>query len=234
MKVAIILAFVLTLLVSSDAFAWQWETHSTLAEKVCRDFNCGCIEEIRDAAVIPDRDFKDTINHHCYLLNRSVSEVLKGLKLIGEFHDNLSVSCEPSEYYDCPKKNNCPALEKMQFWLEKSEKALGCEQWKNVGIASHYYFDSRVFWHKTQGEDYNKCHEPFEGKVEKKFDANDGSDWTITACDAQENYANMVSYVNDFEHILAASGAPEKVADAPLLSECGRWCKLWMWLSALF
>ncbi len=199
-----------------------------LAEKVCRDFDCGCIEEIRDAAVIPDRDFKDNINHHCY---------------------NLSVFCEPSEYYTCPKKNSCPALEKMNYWLTESEKAQGCEKssrecsklsetscqkWRDIGIASHYYFDSRVFWHKVQNEEYYKCHEPFEGKVEKKFEANDGSSWTIDACGAQENYANMVSYVNDFEQILADNGAPRKAADTPLLPECGWWCKFRIWLSAIF
>lgn len=201
------------ILFSSGAFAWQWETHSTLAEKVCRDFDCGCIPEIRDAAVIPDRDFKDFINHHCY---------------------NISINCTSSKYYDCPKKNSCPALEKMQFWLSESQSKTGCERWKDIGIASHYYFDSRVFWHKTQGEDYNKCHEPFEGKVEKKFDANDGNNWTIESCGASENYGNMVQYVGEFEKILAYNGAPQKVADAPLLPECGWWCRTKAWLSAIF
>lgn len=213
MKAAIIPAFVLMLLVSSGASAWQWETHSTLAEKVCRDFGCGCIAEIRDAAVIPDRDFKDTVNHHCY---------------------NVSEPCAPSEYYTCPKKNSCPALEKMEKWLSESRGKTACERWKSIGIASHYYFDSRVFWHKVQSEDYDKCHEPFEGDVEKKFEANDGSGWTIDACGASENYANMVQYAGEFEEILADNSAPPKIQDAPLLPECGWWCRFWDWLSAIF
>lgn len=228
MKYSAPLMIVLILLIMPAASAWQWETHSTLAEKVCRDFDCGCITEIREGAITPDKEFNDFINHHCY---------------------NISESCVSSKYYDCPKKNNCPALDKMQFWLDESKKASGCEKssrecsklsdtscqkWKDIGIASHYYFDSRVFWHKTQGEDYNKCHEPFEGAVEKKFEANDGSNWTIDTCGTSENYSNMVRYVSEFENILADNGAPRKVADAPLLSECGWWCRLWMWLTSYF
>lgn len=233
-RAALFLVFFFTLsLFSSALSAWQWETHSRLAEKVCRDFNCGCIEEMRDAAVIPDRDFKDFINHHCYLLNRSVSEVLEGLKLAGEFHDNISESCTPSDYYTCPKKNNCPALEKMDYWISAAQGKSGCEHWRDIGIASHYFFDSKVFWHKVQNEDYYKCHEPFEGAVEKKFEANDGSNWTIDVCGASENYSNMVGYVKEFEAILANNGAPEKVNDAPLLPECGRWCRLRAWIASV-
>lgn len=216
------------------AFAWQSETHAKLAEKVCLDFDCGCISDVREGAVAPDREFRDFINHHCYLQNRSVSEVLKGLKLAGEFHDNISAPCEPSEYYSCPKKDSCPALEKMRFWLSESRKDTGCGRWRDIGIAAHYYFDSRVFWHKVQNENYDKCHEPFEGRVERKFEAGDGSNWTIEACGAKENYGNMVLYVNDFEAILAETDAMEKAQNVPLLAECGFWCRISGWIRLVF
>ncbi|VVB59903.1 Uncharacterised protein [uncultured archaeon] len=227
MKKAAFLAFVVFLLIHQSASAWQWETHSTLAEKVCRDFNCSCISEIRDAAVIPDRDFKDNINHHCY---------------------NLSIPCKPSKYYSCPKKNSCPAIEKMEDWLSKSQNENGCnrssrscsklsdtscQKWKDIGIASHYFFDSKVFWHKVQGESYSDCHEPFEAAVEKKFESGDGSNWTIEQCGAEENYSNMVGYVKEFENILENSSASQKAQDTPLLPECGWRCKLRNWVRIL-
>lgn len=195
------------------SFAWQWETHSALAEKACRDFDCGCISEIRDAAIVPDRDFRDNIRHHCY---------------------NLSVPCVSSGYYDCPKKNDCPALEYMEKWLVQSQNKSGCERWRDIGIASHYFFDSKVFWHKTQGEDYYKCHEPFEGKVEKKFETLEGSAWVIEACGAKENYPNMNQYVADFEAILAEKEGLQKAQDAPLLPECGWLCRVIRFVMSLF
>lgn len=201
------------LLSSGSANAWQSETHAKLAEKVCRDFDCGCIPEVREGANVPDRGFRDFINHHCY---------------------DISVPCVSSKYYSCPKKNHCPAIEKMDLWLAESRNKNGCERWKDIGIAAHYFFDSKVFWHKVQDESYNKCHEPFEAKAEKKFESGDGSNWTIKQCGAEENYTNMIRYVNEFEEILQKNGAPEKVADAPLLPECGFWCRLKAWLVSYF
>lgn len=220
----IFFAFVLT---APPAFAWQSETHARLAEKACRDFSCSCISEIRDAATIPDREFRDNINHHCYFQQ---PETLKGLEIRNDFHDNLSTSCAPSKYYDCPKKNDCPALEKMERWIAESKGKNGCEKWKDIGIASHYFFDSKVFWHKVQNEDYYKCHEPFEGKVEKRFEGGDGGNWTIEACGAKENYTNMVGYVNDFENLLQEDIGIKKIEDTPLLPECGVWCRIKAWL----
>ncbi len=212
MKKAAFLTFAVLLLIHQGASAWQWETHSTLAEKVCRDFDCGCVAEIRNAAIIPDRDFRDNINHHCY---------------------NVSESCNSSKDYTCPKKNHCPALQKMESWINAAQNKQGCEKWKNIGIASHYFFDSKVFWHKVQNEDYKECHEPFEGAVEKKFEANDGSNWTIEACGAEENYRNIVEYVKEFEDILTKRGE-EKKEETLLLPECGWWCKVRIWLLVIF
>ncbi len=205
--------FLAMILAASGALAWQSETHAKLAEKVCMDFGCGCVSEIREAANMPDRDFKDFINHHCY---------------------NISVGCDSSKDWICPKKNHCPALEKMNSWLAESRNDTGCRKWRDIGIASHYFFDSRVFWHKVQNEDYPGCHEPFEGKVEKKFEAGDGSNWTIGQCRTEENYENMVRYVDEFEEILENNGAPAKTADVPLLPECGWWCMVRAWLSSYF
>ncbi len=206
MRMSVISALLAIVLIISPASAWQWETHSKLAEKVCRDFGCECISEIREGAIAPDKEFKDNINHHCY---------------------NLLSPCEPSKYYSCPKKNGCPALEKMNLWIAESRNKADCARWRDIGIASHYFFDSKVFWHKVQDEDYTKCHELFEGKVEKKFDENDGSNWIIEACGAEENYTDMMQYVSDFEVILSEKSGDVKVQDTPLLPECGWWCRLW-------
>lgn len=195
--------FVFLFLIAAPANAWWNSTHSALAGKVCADFNCSCESEVAVGANIPDDVFKDFINHHCY---------------------NMSLECPESEdgMWKCPTRNHCPAYTKIDFWLEEAKKSAGCERWKDVAIASHYFFDTKVFWHNVQDENYFKCHEPFERKVNEKF-LEGRKGWTVSQCGISVGYAEFEPWVREFEEKI---GFEEKAEDAPLFQPCGWWCRV--------
>lgn len=197
-------AFLLLILffLSSPSYAWGSITHAALAEKVCSDFNCTCVAEAREGANVPDNTFKDFINHHCY---------------------NTSASCPKSEdgLWKCPAKNNCPAYGKMSQWLFAAKNATGCERWRNIAIASHYFFDTKVFWHSVQDENYYACHEPFETKVNGKFREGTGG-WTVYQCGISVNASEFGPWVQEFEEKIDFE---EKAQDVLLFRECGWWCR---------
>ncbi|NOQ55584.1 MAG: hypothetical protein GQ477_02130 [Nanohaloarchaea archaeon] len=86
---------------------------------------------------IPDTVFKDMINHHDYDINKD---------------------CPESDFWTCPTKNDFKASRKVQEYLDSARQKEGCSRWKDIAIASHYFFDTKVFWHNVQDEDYFMCH----------------------------------------------------------------------------
>ena len=46
----------------------------------------------------------------------------------------------------------------MNEYLESASKKTSCDRWRDIAIASHYFFDTKVFWHNVQKENYFKCH----------------------------------------------------------------------------
>lgn len=168
------------------AQAWDSAGHEWLASKVCRDFGCGCL--VADAAVAPDRIFRDTANHHCY---------------------NTSVPC-PSGSWTCPQKDDCPALEKTDEWIAKGANRTGCDRWYSLSVASHYFFDSKVFWHQVQKEDSN-CHSGFESEVGRKIGQ---TTWQVSRCGATVSSSDFPGWISEFEDKLKAAGIkPEERAN---------------------
>jgi len=156
--------------------AWDWDTHRFLAEKICDHYSCKCHAEIKEGSIIPDRDFRDFSNHSCYDPSK----------------------CSPSSYWSCPYKRSCPAIDKAREWMEKAAKARECERWKYVGIASHYFFDSKCFWHQVTNEDYSNCHKPFEDEVGDKVISSGLSDWTVCKCGACVSSRDFESWLQEF------------------------------------
>jgi len=166
----------LLLLATGTALAWDWDTHRFLAEKICDHYSCKCYDEIKEGSIIPDRDFKDFSNHSCYDPS----------------------NCSPSSYWSCPYKRSCPAVENAGEWMERAAKAQGCERWKYVGIASHYFFDSKCFWHQVTDEDYSNCHKPFEDGVGDKVKALGLSGWTVCKCGACVSGKDFERWLQEF------------------------------------
>jgi len=129
-----------------------------------------------NGSIAPDRDFKDFVNHHCY--------------------DPLW-NC-PSGDWVCPEVFDCPALEKSGYWLAEGEQATGCEKFYDIGVASHYYLDSRVFWHQIKSEDYESCHAKFEDMVGQNIEG----DFDIWVCSAYMNKTIFDGYISEFERKL--------------------------------
>jgi len=171
-----LLAALVLVFLSAEALAWDWDAHRYLAEEICRHYSCGCYAEIKDGSVIPDRDFQDFSYHSCY----------------------DPESCTPSSYYSCPTWKSCPAMDKAKEWMEKAAKAEGCERWKYVGIASHYFFDAKCVWHQVTNEDYYGCHKPFEDEVGEKVKRYGLSGWTVCKCSVCVSASNFRAWLEEF------------------------------------
>lgn len=132
------------LLLVPSAYGWDWDTHEHIAKDICKKLNCPCMNEIINGSTVPDRVFKDNINHLCY---------------------SKEWPCSLSNKWTCPSIDRCPALEKASYWLNEAKKQAGCEKWYSIGIASHYLSDAYVFWHHVSNEPYEECHYSFERAV---------------------------------------------------------------------
>ncbi len=173
------------------AQGWDSAGHQWLALRVCQDFNCGCPTD--GGAVAPDRVFRDTARHHCY---------------------NTSVPC-PSGSWTCPQKDDCPALAKTDEWIAKGANQTGCDRWYSLSVASHYFFDSKVFWHTVQKED-SGCHSGFETSAGKKFGK--PGDWQVSKCGVTLYSSEVPGWISGFEAKLRAAGIePEKPAYNPAI-----------------
>jgi len=170
----LVLVFVSLLLLLSSGLSWDWTTHQYAAREICSYVGCGdCLPDMLNGSIAPDRDFKDYINHHCY-------DPLQGC---------------PNGDWVCPDRFDCPALEKSDEWLTKSQQDFGCEKFYDIGVASHYYLDSRVFWHQVSKEDESSCHAKFEELVGENIN----NDFNVGACGINITKADFEGHVNAFE-----------------------------------
>lgn len=167
-------ALLVGLLFVTTVAAWDWDAHRWLAGRVCLEYACGaCLEDIKEGAVAPDRDFKDFTKHLYY---------------------NTSLTCPPGEW-TCPTSDNPIALEKTAEWLERAKNDSGCERYYDIGVASHYFFDSKNFFHRVQKEDYEGCHAPLETRVGDKIGK---GAFTVTQCNVTVTDADFVPWLAEF------------------------------------
>jgi hypothetical protein len=156
-----------------SAQAWDWDVHQYAASEICDHLNCGgCRENMLNGSIAPDRDFKDSVNHHCY---------------------NPLWDC-PDGDWTCPDRFDCPALEKMEYWLAEARQADGCDRYYAISVASHYYLDAQVFWHRVADEDYDSCHAKFEDLAGK-----DPANFNITVCGVSATAEELNRHIADFE-----------------------------------
>jgi hypothetical protein len=187
-----VLVFVSLLLLSSG-LSWDWTTHQYAAREICSYVGCGgCLEAMLNGSIAPDRDFKDNINHHCY---------------------DPSHDC-PNGDWICPDRFDCPALEKSDEWLTKSREAIGCEKFYDIGVASHYYLDSRVFWHQVTKEDESNCHARFE----KLVGENINNDFNVSVCGINITKADFEGYVSGFEGQLGPKDYTKEIVTGAIIA----------------
>jgi hypothetical protein len=173
----------ISLLLLSVCLSWDWPTHQYAAREICAYTGCGdCLPYMLNGSIAPDRDFKDTINHHCY----------------------EPVQTCPAGNWTCPNRTDCPALEKAQEWLDIAGQDTGCNKAYDIGVASHYYLDSKVFWHTVSNEDYENCHAKFEHQVGLRIE----SEFNLSVCGIGITKADFEGYVNDFESRIGAQNSP--------------------------
>lgn len=184
------LVFVCFLLPS--CLSWDWSTHFYAAREICDYLGCGnCLPDMLNGSIAPDRDFKDFANHHCY---------------------SPLWNCPKGDWL-CPDAFDCPALEKADYWLAKSREDSGCQKYYDIGVASHYFLDSKVFWHQVESEEYDKCHAKFEELVGENIDKN----FNISVCGVNITKVEFEGYVRAFEGRLGGVHSKEAVIGGLIL-----------------
>jgi len=124
--------------------------------------------------IAPDKEFGDTINHHCY-----VAKQCKDIDVSKIEPNSLTYfadigSCIEGGYFDCPTEEK---------FDEAIQNATRSDFSFYLGVATHYFTDARVPVHQTMGEDWFNCHSPFEGEVGKKLESNSRF-WNVSrVCD---------------------------------------------------
>ena len=137
---------VLVLLLLSVAVAWNGDTHRAIGAEICEHLQCECPKEMQNGSTAPDLVFHDTVRHHYY---------------------DTEWDCPIGEWV-CPEEDDFVAMELAEEWIEAAEAAAGCEREYAIAVASHYFFDSKVFWHKVQKEKQSQ-HSYWEKKVGEEY-----------------------------------------------------------------
>jgi len=133
---------IILLLLAAVALAWNGDTHRAIGADLCAAMNCSCPADMENGSTAPDLVFHDTARHHYY---------------------DVSWAC-PTSNWTCPTKDDFVAMDWAERWLANASAATGCEREYDIAVASHYFFDSMVFWHRVQNED-SDTHSGWEGKV---------------------------------------------------------------------
>ncbi len=166
------------------ANAWKWETHQYLAEQVCG----GDTVSVDKGAIAPDNEFKDFINHHVYRQCNSA--------LSAEW-------CDGSGCFDCSKGviTDNVATDKVQEWILKMKSTdVLADKSYDCGVASHYFFDSKVYFHQTKSEK-EACHTDFEANVNNRIKLKDYGNWTECACGVCVSYFEFNNWINQFDSV---------------------------------
>jgi len=171
-KIFILLIFSLLLLPHS--FAWDSATHEFICEQIYRtnkelnkllDYN-----QFLRGCNAPDAEFKDQLNHHCYVAKECHSiDISKTEPNSLTYFSNIR-DCMEKSYFDCP------SMEKFEQYIKKSSESNFSFY---VGVSIHYFTDANTPFHQTMGEDSFKCHMPFEEKVGNNLKNGKGF-WTVT------------------------------------------------------
>jgi hypothetical protein len=157
----IIIALLALITLSVDSPAWGTAVYEKAAEHVCGEYNCGCMNVMKEAVMLPETTFRDGPRHHCY-------------------NSTLRYGNQSIDFWKTPSSKDCPALESMEAWLNKSKGQTGCQFWRSIGIALHYFLDSKEFWN-TVVEANKTCVREFEEMVDD-YVKYGGGEWEACRC----------------------------------------------------
>jgi len=173
MKKIFFIIFIILLLTIQPSYAWTGYTHEWICKQIYetnKELNKRLdYSQFIRGCTAPDVEFKDQTYHHCYAAkqchNIDVTKVEpNSLTYFSDIKD-----CVEKSYFDCP------AIERFEASLKN---AIGDNFSLYVGASTHYFTDAHVPVHQTMGEDFWKCHSPFENAIDKKL-KNEKS-WTVS------------------------------------------------------
>ncbi|MBS3052620.1 MAG: zinc dependent phospholipase C family protein [Candidatus Aenigmarchaeota archaeon] len=174
-----LIMFMIVILLIPSAHSWGYKTHEWLCKKLYennQDLKKMIVdeEEFLRGCIAPDKEYDDQKDHHCYVSKEckeiNISDIDPGnLPYFKDIED-----CTGEEYFDCP------ALIKFD---EAIKNATASNFSFYIGVSTHYMTDSFVPVHQIMGEDYYKCHAPFEEHINNKLKSNE-KNWEVSVnCD---------------------------------------------------
>ena len=161
-----ILFFLVLATLPTSSSAWMPQTYEALSKRLCDYYSCECQKEIIGAVTKPDKLFRDEPSQHCYKpelklkteynLGETELPICPNLNNLSRW--DVASDCYVPELdnlgyienaWQLPVLNDCPALDKVSSWLDSASKKNGCARWHDIGIAFHYFLDSKEFWNNV-------------------------------------------------------------------------------------
>jgi len=185
---------------------WGLETHKFFAKQVCNSTTSGsgcdsCATEMQGGAVYPDTVLKNSIDQHIYHQCVDANEMWCD-------PGKLCQTCFEGEITDSV------GLDRMNEALARAKTADGCTVWRNVGIAGHYYFETKLYWNNVKGEtDFcrNTYTQDIEGQIQDDLVV-----FNTTRCGISVTDENITEWAIEFAGI-AEGSLPS--AQAPAVSD---------------
>ncbi len=171
-----LLTLLALLALAGAASAWEKESYEVLAERLCNEFGCQCMEEVKEGSTVPDTRFRDEPAQHCY-------------KPMMDFSHQ-----EPGAWSK-PVLNECPALDKAVVWLDEASEAGGCDRWYYIGIALHYFMDAKEFWNQVIGVNQT-CRREHEDAVNDYLRF--GRTWETCSCGVCVSSEDFIDWLAEY------------------------------------
>ncbi|MFC2162327.1 hypothetical protein ACFLRF_01480 [Candidatus Altiarchaeota archaeon] len=172
-----VIAIILLAQLISSVSAWDTSTYLDAAGSICDEYDCGCQQVILDSVMLPETLFRDSPRHHCH-------------------NDSLQYGNSSIDFWKTPGTSECPALGSMQAWLDRAENESGCQLWRSIGIALHYFMDSQEFWN-TVVEANKTCVSEYEEEV-GEFIRFGGDEWETCRCGVCMTNAEYKSIIAEY------------------------------------
>jgi hypothetical protein len=187
----LMLALAVLAAVAPAASAWTQGSYEEAARRLCSGFGCGCEQYAVSGSTMPDLKFRDQPAHHCYR--------------------PLDAYPNASAYWSRPTLSECPAQEKASVWLSEASNSSGCERWKDIGIALHYFLDGKEFWNRVVAAN-RTC------AGEQESEVNDyllfgGAEWKSCSCGicvSGEDFADWLAEFRENAKPLVPADRPPK------------------------
>jgi len=178
---------IILLLYTGTATSWGPIVYDNAAERICDRYDCACKDPVKNAVMIPENTFRDSPSHHCYNITPKYDQYIV-------------------DEWKTPVSNDCPAGERMDIWLSEAKEQYGCNMWRSIGIALHYYLDSKEFWN-TVILTNKSCVRDYDTSIDEyiKYGGQEWETCNCGICTTREDYEGLLQeFIEKIKDIIQA------------------------------